>query len=518
MTQLEILMSNIPEKVNITSYYLDKNIEYGRGDKIAIYYKDEKYTYSEIAALTNKVGNSLSELGVEAENRVLIALNDSPEFVASWFGIIKIGAVATDVYTYLQPKDYDYFLNYTRAKVAIVDESTVEKIGQVVFKSKFLKNIIVVGKPSPGRLSFHELVKNASDELQAEDTAADDIALWKFTSGTTGAPKGVALTHRNCIYNFLHYGQQILKYREDDITLSVPKLFFGYARDAGLVYAFGSGAAAALFPERSRAEIMFQMIEKYRPTVLIHVPTMINEMLQVPNARSYDLSSLRYCLSGAEALPVELYNRWKQTFGVEILNHIGSAELYHGYLSNRLGEVRPGSTGKVVPGYEAKIVNEEGMEVPDGEVGILWMKGDSAGLFYWNDYKKSKKTFVGDWVNTGDLFRRDEDGYYWFMGRSGDLLKVGGIFVAPLEIENCLLTHQSVRECAVIGNPDEEGLIKPMAFVVLKKGVHPSEDLAKEIQGYVKSTLAPYKYPRWVRFIDELPKDDRGKTRKRLLK
>jgi benzoate-CoA ligase family protein len=511
-------MIEIPEKINLTAYYLDSNLEKGKADKVAVYYRDETLTYSQVAALTNQVGNVLRDLGVEAEDRVLLALNDSPEFIASWFGIIKIGAVATDVYSFLQPKDYAYFLNYTRAKVAIVDAATLNKFEQAAASSKHLKHVLVVGERASGEsLSYHELVDKAPDKLQAEDTHADDIALWKFTSGTTGQPKGVALTHRNSIYNFLCYGRQILQYAEDDITLSVPKLFFGYARDAGVVFAFGSSAAAAIFPERSTAEKIFEMIEKHRPTVLINVPTMINAMLTTPGAKDRDLSSIRFSTSAGEALPAELYYRWKKTFGSEVLDFIGSAELYHGYLTNALDDVKPGSLGKPVPGYEAKIVDAQGHEVPDGEMGLLWVKGDSAGLMYWNAYEKSKRTFHGEWVNTGDLFRKDKEGYYWFAGRGEDVLKVGGIFVAPLEIENCLLGHPMVKECAVIGAPDEQGLIKPKAFIVLAEGHKKSDALAREIQDYVKNTLAPYKYPRRVEFIDELPKDDRGKVRKRAL-
>jgi benzoate-CoA ligase family protein len=511
-------MIDIPERINLASYYLDKNLELGRANKTAVYFEGKAFSYLDMARLTNKVGNMLRELGVEIEDRVLIALNDSPEFIASWFGIIKIGAVATDVYSYLQPKDYEYFLNYTRAKVAIVDHSTLDKIESVASRCKHLKHLMVVGQAARGKLlSFEDLVSKAPDRLETEDTHADDIALWKFTSGSTGQPKGVALSHRNSIYNFLCYGCKVLQFGEADITLSVPKLFFGYARDAGVIYAFGSGAAAAIFKERSTPEKIFEMIESYRPTVLINVPTMINSMIEFPGAKSRDLSSLRFSTSAGEALPAELYYRWKETFGVEVLDFIGSAELYHGYLSNQLGDVRPGSLGKVVPGYEARIIDEKGRELPDGEVGELCVKGESAGLFYWNEYEKTRKTFKGDWVHTGDLFRRDQDGYYWFLGRGGDLLKVGGIFVAPLEIENCLLAHPAVKECAVIGAPDPQGLIKPMAFIVAKDNVQPSESLAHAIQDYVKNTLAPYKFPRWVKFMDELPKDDRGKIRKRAL-
>jgi len=513
------MIVDIPERINLASYYLDNNLTAGRANKTAVYFEGKAFSYLDMARLANKVGNVLHGLGVEMEDRVLMALNDTPEFIAAWFGIIKIGAVATDVYSYLQPKDYEYFLNYTRAKVAVVDTSTVDKIESATSKCKHLKYVMVVGQATHGGLlSFEKEVSKASDHLDPEDTHADDIALWKFTSGSTGQPKGVALTHRNSIYNFLTYGRQVLQYREDDITVSVPKLFFGYARDAGVVYSFGSGAAAAIFKERSTPEKLFEMIETYKPTVLINVPTMINSMVEYPGAKSRDMSSLRFSTSAGEALPAQLYHRWKDMFGIEVLDFIGSAELYHGYISNRLGEVRPGSLGKLVPGYEGKIIDQNGNGLPDGEVGELCIKGQSAALFYWNEYEKTRKTFKGEWVHTGDLFRRDKDGYYWFMGRGGDVLKVGGIFVAPLEIENCLLTHPAVKECAVIGAADSQGLIKPMAFIVAKEGVEPTEALGRAIQDFVKTTLAPYKFPRWVKFMDELPKDDRGKIRKRALK
>jgi len=512
-------MEIIPERINLASYYLDRNLEEGRGGRTALYYRDRTYSYRELVLLTNRVGNVLKDLGIEPEDRVLLVLNDSPEFVTAWFAIVKIGAVATDAYSFLQIKDYAYFLEYTRSKAVIADPQTAEKIREAGRSSRWLKHILVVGEETPGEgfLSFERLTAGASDVLEPEDTHADDVAMWKFTSGSTGEPKGVPLTHRNSIYNFLNYARRVLCYNEDDITLSVPKLFFGYARDAGLVYAFGAGAAAAIFPERSTEERIFEMIEKYRPTVLINVPTMINKMVAAAKTRKRDVSSLRFSTSAGEALPAELYQRWRETFDVEVLDCIGSAELYHCYLSNRLGHVRPGSVGQVVPGYEAKVLDADGREVPDGESGVLWVKGQSAGLGYWHAYEKARKTFQGEWVDTGDLFRRDADGYFWFVGRGGDVIKVGGIFVAPLEIENCLLTHPAVRECAVTGSPDDQGLLKPKAFIVLEDEAAASEALGRELAEYVKGRLAPYKFPRWVVFIDSLPKDDRGKVRKREL-
>ena len=511
------IMVDIPEQLNLASFYLENNIERGLGDKIAVYYKDETYSYSQISSLSNKVGNILKELGVEVENRVLLAINDSPEFVASWYGVVKIGAIATDVYTYLHEKDYVYFLDYTRAKVAIVDLTTLPRIEKAAVQSKYLKHLIVIGDNNYPYLDYNTLLDNASDQLEVETTKADDVALWKFTSGSTGQPKAVPLTHRNTYYNYHTFGRHILRLNQDDIVLAVPKLFFGYARDISMLYTFAEGAANVLFPERSTPERIVDLVERYKPTVLVNVPTMINAMTRLPDANKRDLSSLKFCTSAGEALPKELYTRWMDTFNVQVIDCIGSCELCHVYISNRLDRNKPGSLGQLVPGYEAKIVDEKGNELPDGEEGILWVKGESQGLGYWQAYRKTHETFKGEWVDTGDLFRRDEDGFYWYVGRSGDVLKVGGIFVAPLQIENCLLTHEAVKEVAVVGARDEQGLIKPKAFIVVNDGFEGSERLAEDLKNYVKNNLAPYKYPRWISFLIELPKDNNGKIRKKEL-
>ncbi len=510
-------MLEIPEQLNLASFYLENNLKRGFGDKVAIYFKNEAYTYKQISSLSNKLGNILKNLGIENENRVLLAINDSPEFVVSWYGIIKIGAVATDVYTYLHPKDYEYFLNYTRAKVAIVDQATLPRVEKVAAESKYLRHLVVIGRNKHPHLDFEILLGKASDRLEIEKTKADDVAFWKFTSGSTGQPKAVPLTHRNTYFNYHTFGKQILNLNQDDIVLSVPKLFFGYARDISMLYNFASGGASVLFPERSTAERIAGFIEQYRPTVLVNVPTMINAMIRLPDAAKRDFSSLKFCTSAGEALPAELYKRWIDTFGVPILDCIGSCELCHVYISNRLDNIRPGSLGQLVPGYEAKIVDDNGQELPEDEGGILWVKGESQGLGYWQAYYKTRETFIGEWVNTGDIFRRDEDGFYWFVGRDGDVLKVGGIFVAPLQIENCLLTHQAIKEVAVIGTKDEQGLIKPKAFIVVNEGFNGTQDLANELKNYVKNNLAPYKYPRSISFLPTLPKDNNGKIRKREL-
>ena len=521
-------MIEFPEKFNMAQYFLDHNIEEGRGDKVAVYYRNERYTYAEVQQMANRCGNALIELGIEMEDRVLMVLPDSIEFVAAWFAIAKVGAVITMVNTILPTADYQYYLDYTRAKVAVVDSSVMSRFAPAAATSRYLKHTIVVDGASSGSLvgiegrsavhSYEEITRAASDQLETAPTLRDDIAIWLFTSGSTGHPKAAVHFQHDLPYNTECYAKRVLGIDERDITLSVPKLFFGYATGTNLLFPFAVGGATALFSERSTAETIFEMIEKYRPTILTSVPTMINAMLQVEGAKKYDLSSLRFCLSAGEALPPELYNRWKETFDVEILDGIGSAEMFHIYITNYPGDVVPGSLGRIVPGYEAKIVDAEGREVATDEMGTLKVKGDSAALCYWGAHEKSKATFAGDWCTTGDQFRRDEMGYYWYCGRTDEMLKVSGIYVSPTEIENCLLEHSAVRECAVIGAADEQGLVKPKAFIVLAEGIEATDELERELKEFVKGNLAPYKYPRWIEFRSDLPKNDRGKIDRKSLR
>ena len=355
----------------------------------------------------------------------------------------------------------------------------------------------------------------ASDELLAAETTRDDPALWKFTTGSTGAPKAVVHLAHDPLVSFHNFALDTIGYREDDVVLPVPKLFFGYARDAATLFTFGVGAAGVVFRDRSTPERLFDLIERHRPTIMVQVPTMMGAMLEHPGAHERDLSSLRLCLSSGEALPAEVHRRWLDTYGVEVLEGVGSSELYHIYLSNRPGQSRPGSVGQVVTGYEARLLDEEGRPVPEGEPGELWISGESAGIGYWRDHERSKRTFHGDAVRTGDLFVRDAEGFHWYRGRADDLLKVGGIWVAPLEVENCLLAHPAVAECAVAGR-DDRGLTVPVAYVVVREG-HDTDGLAEVLQQHVRRELSPHKYPREVEFLTELPKTASGKIDRRAL-
>jgi benzoate-CoA ligase family protein len=376
------------------------------------------------------------------------------------------------------------------------------------------------GHPSSENIKwvrFNDTVNAAPNDCPRADTRRDDIAIWLFTSGSTGHPKGAVHLQHDLPFNTEVFAKSTMGVCADDLTVSVPKLFFGYATGTNLLFPFAVGGATALFSERSTAEKMFEVIKRYRPTILTTVPTMINSMLNVPGASAEDVSSLRFCYSAGEALPKELYDRWMNAFGVDICDGIGSAEMFHIYITNRPGDIKPGSLGRIVEGYEAKIVDAGNNEVATGEMGTLKIKGDSAALCYWNAHEKSKETFAGDWCTTGDQFHVDEDGYYWYHGRTDDMLKVSGVFVAPAEIENCLLQHDAVLECAVVGH-ESEGLVKPKAFVVLREGFAAEEQLADRIKQFVKEHIAVYKYPRWVEFVDSLPKNDRGKIDRKKLK
>lgn len=510
-----------PARFNMADYFLYQRLDEGRENRVCLYYRDEQYTYGDAARWANRAGNALRAVGADIESRVLIVLPDCPEFVWTWFGAAKIGAVITMVNPLLTAADYAYYLDYTRARVAVIHESLLETFIEAANGAKYLSNVLVVGAEGGPYLSFAETLNAQSDELSGADTTKDDIAIWLFTSGSTGHPKGAVHLHHDLPYNTEVFAKRTMGVNENDLTVSVPKLFFGYATGTNLLFPFAVGGATALFSERSTPAQIFAMIARYRPTILTTVPTMINAMLNAPlepDAAPPDLSCLRFCYSAGEALPVELYHRWQQQFKAEICDGIGSAEMFHIYITNRPDDVKAGSLGRIVTGYEAQIVDAQGCNVPTGEMGILRIKGDSAALCYWGAHEKSKETFAGDWCTTGDQFHVDAAGYYWYHGRTDDMLKVGGVFVAPVEIENCLLQHPAVLECAVIGHDAGDNLIKPKAFIVLRETHRADDALTLELQTFVKTRLAPYKYPRWIEYAENLPKNDRGKIDRKQIK
>jgi benzoate-CoA ligase family protein len=508
--------ADIPETLNLASWFLDRNVDEGRGDRIALH-AGRAVTYAELSRLANRAGNVLLDLGVRPEDRVLLALADGVDFVATWFGALKIGAVVAEVYTFLPAKDYAYYLEYARPRVVVVDESTIDAVREAATGLRFPPRVLVAGAGAgrEGEVALAEAAAAAPDELDPFPTGKDGVALWKFTTGSTGSPKAVCHLAHDPLVSHENFAVDVVGYGADDIVLPVPKLFFGYARDATCLFTFGVGAAGIVFPDRSTPERLFALIEEHRPTIMVQVPTMMRAMLEHPAAAERDLSSLRLCLSSGESLPEGLHRRWLETYGVEVLEGVGSSELYHIYISNRPGRVRPGSVGELVPGYDARLREADGGAVEPGAPGELWVAGESAGILYWDDHDRSKRTFHGDLVRTGDLFVQDGDGYFWYQGRADDLLKVGGIWVAPLEIESCLLRHPSVAECAVAGY-DDGGLVLPCAWVVPRGEA--GDELGRTLQEFVRSELSPHKYPRAVKFVDELPKTASGKVDRKALR
>jgi benzoate-CoA ligase family protein len=497
--------------LNLASAFLDRNVSDGRGAFTALTGPAGSCTYAELAALSNRVGNALLELGVSAGDRVLLALADSIEFVATWYAVQKIGAVTAEVYTFLQPKDYTYYLEYTDAAVVVVDRVTLDRMREAAGASRTHPTLLVVdahdAELREHEVSFDSLVPRQPADLDPAPAGPDDIALWKFTTGSTGKPKACVHTARSPLFSFEAYARRVLGIRSDDVVLPVPKLFFGYARDLAALFPFGVGASGVIFAERTTPDLIFDLIARYRPSILVNVPTMMQAMLDHPDAASQDLTCLRLCTSAGEALPEPLHHRWNDAFGVEVLDGIGSSEAYHIYISNRPGRVRAGSIGEAVPGYTTDVVDDLGAPLGDGAIGRLSVRGESAALKYWQDADASALTFADGLVMSGDLVERDSDGYFTFRGRADDLLKVGGIWVAPAEIERCLATHPDVVECAVVA-VERAGLTHGQAWIVLKPG---SAATPAALQDFVRERLSPHKVPREVVLATELPRTGSGK-------
>jgi benzoate-CoA ligase family protein len=509
---------DLPEKVNLATWFVDRNLDEGNAGRTALITGDSATTYGELATHTNRAGNVLRELGVGRDDRVLLALSDGIEFVALWYGAQKIGAVTAEVYTYLRPKDYAYFLRYTAARVVVVDGVTIDLIRQaaVGMDVTLLAVGVADGDLRPGEHSYETLVSQAPAELEPAPTGRSDVTIWKFTTGSTGEPKACVHPTHSAVLSFEWYARGVLGIGRDDVVLPVPKLFFGYARDLSALYPFGVGGAGVVFPERSTAELIFELIARHRPTILVNVPTMMSAMVAHPAASEQDLSCLRICTSAGEALPAGLHHKWTETFGVDVVDGIGSSEAYHIYISNRPGRGRPGTVGQVVPGYAARVVDDAGRTVPDGEIGMLEVTGPTVALEYFGAPEKTARTFHGETLRSEDLFERDAEGFFSYRGRADDLLKVSGVWVAPSEIEHCLIGHENVVECAVVGVADVAGLVRLRAYVV--PSGDGSADLATALREHVRGELAPYKMPRDVRFVTELPKTANGKLDRRALR
>jgi|SRR3954447_3278642 benzoate-CoA ligase family protein len=513
----EITPISLPDQFNAAAYFVDRHIAEGRSEKVAFECGDSRVSHGEFSKRVNRFGNALKSLGVRIEERVFLLLLDTPDFAVSFFGAIKIGAVAVPVNTLLKPADYKYLLNNCRARVAIVNDSLLPAIAEIPKEElRYLETIVVVGRAPAGTVSFEPLLTENSPELNAELTRKDDAAFWLYSSGSTGPPKGCVHLQHDMVVSAERYAKAILKITESDRFFSVAKLFFAYGLGNGLYFPLAVGATSILMPEPPRPQTVFEVIERHRPTLFFSVPSNYVKLLAQPSPhdRDFDLSSVRNAVSAGEALPATIFHRFKERFGIEILDAIGSTEALHMMISNAPGAIKPGSSGRILPGFEARIVDDNDQPVEQGQVGNLLVKADSTCASYWNEHEKTKATITGHWLGTGDKYHQDEDGYFWYAGRSDDMMKVSGVWVSPIEIERVLAEHPAVQEVAVVFRQDADELPKPAACVVLRDESAASDQLAHELQECVMARLPIYKRPHWVEFLHELPKTATGKVQR----
>jgi benzoate-CoA ligase len=512
----------LPEQFNAAAYFVDRHVGEGRGEKVAIEAGDIRVSYGELAECVNRAGNLFRRLGVRIEERVAQLLLDTPEFAYCFFGAIKIGAVPVPINTLLKPADYEFILNNCRARVVVVSESLLPQVRAIPKERlRFLQTILVVGSGASHRCDdFTAALRQCSPELVTEPTSKDDAAFWLYSSGSTGFPKACVHLQHDMVVCAERYAKGILHMTEQDCCFSVAKLFFAYGLGNGLYFSLAVGGTSILMAGPPRPQNIFEVIERHRPTLFFSVPSNFANLLAYvkPEQRAgdgdFDLSSIRYAISAGESLPAALFHRFKQRFGVEILDAIGSTEVLHMFIANRPGAVRPGSSGQIIPGYEAKIVDENNQPVERGDIGNLLVKSDATCAYYWNQHEKTKEMIEGHWIRTGDKYYQDEDGFFWYAGRSDDMLKCSGVWVSPVEIESVLIEHPLVLEAAVIGKEDRDQLLKPVACVVLRDGFPGNAQLAQELEEFVVSKLPAYKRPRWVEFFSELPKTATGKLQR----
>lgn len=507
-------MVELPERYNVSTI-LDRNLERGLEGKLAVRWAEGGLTYGELFQRVCAFGRALRALGVRREERVLLILDDTWAFPVAFLGAIRLGAVPIPVNPLLHPEEYRYFLEDSYAQVVVADEAALPKAQEALKGREGVRLIAFAADPPEGLEAFRleELLEAHAGELPPADTHRDDMAFWLYSSGSTGRPKGVVHLQHDIPYTCETYAKHVLKMQEGDTTFSASKLFHAYGLGNNLSFPYWVGAATVLLQGRPTPDRILDTIERFRPTLFFTVPTLYNALLNHPGAKERDLSSLRLCVSAAEPLPPEIFRRWKETFGLLILDGIGSTEMLHIYCSNTVDALKPGSSGKPVPGYALRLLSPEGQPVPPGEAGDLWVKGDSALAFYWHQHEKTKRSLQGEWFHTGDRYRVDEEGFYWYEGRSDDMIKVKGLWVSPIEIENALMEHPAVREAAVVGI-QVEGLTRIKAFVILKEGYSPSDLLTKELQEWCKARLRPYQYPELVAYVEDFPRTVTGKVQR----
>lgn len=508
-------MSESAASGNAVTHLLDRNIEAGRGGKIAFVDPSTHLTYGELQRRSGQMANLLRRLDVRREQRIAMIMLDTADFPVAFLGAMRAGVVPVPLNTLLTADQYAYMLADSRARVLVVSETLLPVVADLVGRLPDLNHVVVSGDDACGHLHFADELARENDAFDTVDTHPDEPAFWLYSSGSTGAPKGVRHVHSNIQATTETYARQVLGIREDDVCLSAAKLFFAYGLGNALTFPMSVGATTVLHPDRPTPAAMFGLMRRHDATIFYGVPTLFAAMLGDPNfAEEPPFPRLRICTSAGEALPEHVGSTWRSRFGVDILDGVGSTELLHIFVSNAPGDIRYGSSGRAVPGYAIRLVDENGDDVPDGEVGEMLVNAPSAAEGYWNQRGKSRRTFAGDWTRTGDKYFRDSDDRYVFCGRADDMFKVSGIWVSPFEVESALISHPSVLEAAVVPAADADGLLKPKAFIVLSGGATAGDALAAALKEHVKHKIGPWKYPRWIEVVDSLPKTATGKIQR----
>jgi len=506
-------LAPLPRDYNAAVDLIGRNLAAGRAGKVAIRDDPGTYSYADLAERVDRFADLVTGTGVAPEQRILLCLLDGIDFAAAFLGAIKAGIVPVPVNTLLTAADYDFMLRDSRARLLVVSQPLLAGFAPVLERHPGLK-VVVSGEDGHAHPRLADLMAQAKSSFAAAKTSCDDVCFWLYSSGSTGTPKGAVHLHSHLVLTAELYGAPILGIAEDDVVFSAAKLFFAYGLGNSLTFPMAVGATAILMAERPTPAAISRVLRQGRPTIFYGVPTLYGALLASAELPARGELALRRCVSAGEALPEDIGKRWEARTGTAILDGIGSTEMLHIFLSNRPDAVRYGTTGQPVPGYAIRLVDEAGAPVKPGEIGELQVAGPTSAAFYWNNRERSRTTFLGEWTRSGDKYVESEDGYFTYCGRTDDMLKVGGIYVAPFEVEGALLSHDSVLEAAVIGVPDELGLTKAKAYIVVKSGVATDDVLAAALQRHVKERLAPYKYPRWIEFIAEMPKTATGKIQR----
>jgi benzoate-CoA ligase len=502
-----MLELNLPRRFNAAEYFVDRNVDEGRGKQTAILFEDQAYTYRQFLENVNRMANALTELGVGMEKRVMLLLRDTPEMLFSFYGAIKIGAVPIPSNILMKAPDFLYMLNDSRAVVLIVDAVFLPEIEKVLDQAAFLQQVIVCGDADHEHLPFDEILEKANTDIKAAETTPDDAAFWLYSGRNPEKLMGAVHHHSHMVYCAEAYAKGILNMTSEDRAMG-SFLFFAYGLGNGAYFPFAVGATTILISHPTKPELFYEDFVKYKPTLFFTVPTLLGVLAEYKNTCRNE---------GKELPPVESLRACISSADVEILDGTGSTEICHIFLSNRFGEIKVGSTGKIVPGYDTRLLDDDGQPVKTGQVGNLMISGGSIASAYWNQRAESKVNMQGEWFVTGDRYMVDEDGFYYFRGRGDDMLRVGGKWLAPQEVENTLNQHPAVAESAVVGYQDAEDLIKPYAFVVLKSKQNASAELEEEIKQFVRDRIATYKFPRWIEFADNIPKTTGGKIQRFIL-